>query len=47
MLPADSHAAPAQREQHCMRGDGGVSDERRFLTGVEETQANVVVRCSR
>ena len=35
--------ASAEREQHRVRGDGGVPDERRFLAGVEESHADVVI----
>ena len=46
-LPVGARAAPSQGEQHCMSGHGRVSDEGGFLAGVEEAQANVMVRAVR
>ena len=44
MLPAHAHAAASEGQQYRMSGNGGVSDERRLLAGVEEAQAHIVVR---
>ncbi len=40
-MPGD---APAQGQQHGVRGHGRMPDERRFLARVEEAQPHVVVR---
>ena len=46
-LAKDTERAPSQRDQHGVGGDGGVSDERRFLARIEEAQPHIVVRARR
>ena len=44
MLSNEAVRAPTEREQHRVGGNGGMSDERRLLARVEESQPDVVVR---
>ena len=43
-LAHDAEVAPAEREQHLMRCDGRMTDERRFLARIEEPNPQVVIR---
>jgi hypothetical protein len=46
-LPQSSGSAPAERQQHRVRGEGRVADEGRLLAGVEEAHPQVVIGCGR